>query len=288
LKRIIATILLLGVLIGGGCQRKEGSESGPQGSASLPSWPREHFQPTGAKALVWYQVYGHFSDTIEISRGKYRCNGVPEGVGVGNHTRTGHEEAATSFLKQPFFVAQLHRELPEVAQAVEATPDCTIIRGEVPDSPNADYLRDVVGLVTWFLDNGAVAVLDPQTLTWYDREKWRSRVFEPTGFVPTRHVMVLFSEEKDGADKNLLWFHTRGMRKFARPDVSVHNVPAQYQGAVIDLLNRLVEAQAFGQVIADGQSITTQSLPPGMTGHHAGNLDDPDFNNTHIEIQWPK
>ena len=288
MKRIIATVLFLGVLIAGGCQRKEAGKSGPQGDAPLPSWAREHFQATGAKARVWYQVYGHFSDTIEISRGKYRCNGVPDGVEVGNHPRTDHEEAATSFLKQPFFVAQLHRELPALAQTVESAPDCTIIRGEVPDSPNADYLQDVVGLVTWFLDNGAVAVLDPQTLTWYDREKWRSRVFEPNGFVPARHVMLFFSEEKGGADKNLFWFHTRGMRKFARPDVSIHNVPAQNQGAAIDILNRLVEAQAFGQVITDGQSIATQLLPASLTGHPAGNLDDPDFNNTHIEIEWPK
>lgn len=279
---------MLGVLVGGGCQRKESAKSDLQPGASPPSWPREFFQPTGAKALVWYQVYGHFSDTIEISRGKYRCNGVPVGIEVGNHARTDREEAWTSFVKQPLLAARLHGELPELAQAVETAPDCTIIRGEVPDSVTLDYLRDVVGLVTWFLDNGAVAVLDPQTLTWYDREKWRSRVFEPNGSVPTHHATILYSEEKDGAGGNLFWFHTRGMRKFARPDLSVRHVPAQYRDAVIDLLNRLVEAQAFGQVIAEGQSITAPSLPPGLTGHHAGNLGDPDFNNTHIEIQWPK
>ena len=272
----------------GGCQRKESAKSDLQPGASPPSWPRELFQPTGAKALVWYQVYGHFSDMIEISRGKYRCNGIPAGIEVGNHASSDREEAWTSFVKQPLLAARLHGELPELAQTVESAPDCTIIRGEVPDSATLDYLRDVVGLVTWFLDNGAMAVLDPQTLTWYDREKWRSRVFEPNGSVPTHHAMILYSDEKDGAGGNLFWFHTRGMRKFARPDLSVRHVPAQYRDAVINLLNRLVEAQAFGQVIAEGQLIEMQSLPPGMTCHHAGNLDDPDFNNTHIEVQWPK
>lgn len=288
MKRTIPTLLVLAVLIGGGCQRKETGAAGSPESATVPSWAREHFQPTSAKARVWYLVYGHFSDTIEISRGKYRCNGIPDGIEVANHTRTNHDEAATGFLAQPLFVTRLHRELPGLAHAVETAPDCTVIRGEVPDSPNADYLRDVVGLVTWFLDNGAVAVLDPQTLTWYDREQWHNRVFEPNGFVPTRHVTIVFFDEKDGADKKLLWFYTRGMRKFARPDLSVHDVPTQNREVVIDLLNRLVEAEAFGEVITDGQSIVAESLPPGMTGHYAGDLDDPDFNNAHIEIRWPK
>ena len=279
---------MLGVLLGGGCQRKEPAKPDAQAVVSPPSWPREFFQPTGAKALVWYQVYGHFSDTIEISRGTYRCNGVPAGIEVGNHARTDGEEAWTNLVKQPLLAARLHGELPKLAQAVETAPACTTIRGEVPDSATLVYLRDVVGLGTWFLDNGAVAVLDPQTLTWYDREKWRSRVFEPKSCVPTHHATILYSDEKDGAGGNLFWFHTRGMRKFARPDLSVHHVPAQYQDAVINVLNRLVEVQAFGQVIAEGQSITAPSLPPGITCHHAGSLDDPDFNNTHIEVQWPK
>jgi hypothetical protein len=237
---------------------------------------------------VWYQVYGHFSDTIEISRGQYRCNGVPAGIEVGNHARMDRDETWTSFLKEPLVAMSLHGELPKLAEAVETAPDCTIIRGELPDSATLDYLRDVVGLVTWFLDNGAVAVLDPQTLTWYNREKWRSRMFEPNGAVPAHHATILYSDEKDGAGGNLFWFHTRGMRKFGRPDLSVRHVPAQYRDAVINLLNQLVEAQAFGQVIAEGQSIAAPSLPPGMTCHHAGNLDDPDFNNTHIEVQWSK
>jgi hypothetical protein len=274
--------------MGAGCQRKEASDSGRQPSVPLASWPRQFFQPTDAKALVWYQVYGHFPDTIEISRSRYRCASVPQGSEIANHTRADQEELVTGFLKHPFFAAGLKRELPQLAGAVETAPECTIIRREVSDSPNLDYLRDVVGLVTWFFDNGALAVLDPQTMTWYDREKWRSRMFEPNGPVPSHHVVILYSGEKGGADTNAFWFHTRGMRKFARPDLSVHDVPAQSRDAVIDLLNRLVEAQAFGGVVADGQSIPMSSLPPGIVCHPAGTLDDPDFNNTHIEIGWPK
>ena len=282
MKQLLTTILLTSVLLSAGCRPKAaGDSAGP--NASLPSWPRGSFQPTSAKALVWYQIYGHFPDAVEISRGKYQCAGVPAGIELQHYWRTEHEDVVTSFLKHPFFAAALKRELPEIAGGMESAPECTIIRGELPDSANLDYLRDVVGLVTWFLDNGGLAVLDPQTLRWYGREKWRGEVFEQNGSASRRHVVILISEDKDG-----LWLHTRGMRKFARPDLSVRTVPAAQRDAAINLLNRLIELQASGETIAEGQAIKMQSLPAGLTGRHAGSLDDPAFNNTHIAMEWPQ
>jgi hypothetical protein len=285
LRTTIPVLLLFGMLLGEGCRRKAPTSSS---RVALPSWPRQFYQPTDAKALIWYQVYGHFPDTIEISRSQYRCAGVPAGVEIANHIRPSQGEVVTGFLANPFFVAALKRELPQLASTVKSAPECTIIRGEVPDSPNLDYLRDVVGLVTWFFDNGAVAVLDPQTTAWYDRKKWRDQLFDPKSFDPSRHVVIFYSEENGGANTNEFWLHTRGMRKFARPDLSVHDVPAEKRDAAIDLLNRLVDAQAFGGVIAEGQSIKMPSLPQGLTCHRTGSRDDPDFNNTHIEIGWRK
>ncbi len=232
---------------------------------------------------MWYQIYGRFPDTVDISRGKYRCTGVPDGIELQHYWRTEHESVVTSFLKHPFFAAALKRELPGVADGVNSAPECTIIRGEVPDSANLDYLRDVIGLVTWFLDNGGLAVLDPQTMRWYGREKWRGEVFEPNNPVPRHHVVIFISE-----DEGDLWLHTRGMRKFARPDLSMRRVPTQNRDAAIELVNRFVELQAGGQTIVEGQEIQMQSLPAGLTCRHAGDLNDPNFNNTHVEIVWPK
>lgn len=75
---------------------------------------------------------------------------------------------------------------------------------------------------------------------------------------------------------------------FGRPDLSIHNVPVQYHQAVIDLCNRFIEFQAFGGVIAEGQEIKIWSLPEGMVCHHRGDMDDPDFNNVHVEITWAR
>lgn len=107
-------------------------------------------------------------------------------------------------------------------------------------------------------------------------------MFEPASAVPTHHIMILTSEDENGTE----WFHTRGMRKFGRPDFSVHRVGPDLRDAIIDLLNRFIEFQAFGGIIDEGQEIKMRSLPAGMICVHQGNLDDPDFNNVHVEIKW--
>jgi hypothetical protein len=45
--------------------------------------------------------------------------------------------------------------------------------------------------------------------------------------------------------------------------------------------------QANGGLIPEGEEIRISSLPTGLICHRAGDLDDPDFNNSHVEIRWP-
>ena len=67
--------------------------------------------------------------------------------------------------------------------------------------------------------------------------------------------------------------------------VSMHGVRADCEAAVIDMFNRFILLQAEGGRIAGGQEIRMASLPLGLTCHHAGSLDDPDFNNVHVETK---
>jgi hypothetical protein len=153
------------------------------------------------------------------------------------------------------------------------------------DQGDLNYLRDAVGLLTFLLDHGGIVVYDPWMFHWWEPGEWRDHVFRPGGAVARHHVVILTSEEP--GDASLTWFHTRGMRKFGRPDLSLHGVPPQYRDAVIDLFERFIELQAFGGVIAEGQEICRKRLPEGMTCRHAGDVDDPDFNNAHVEISPP-
>jgi hypothetical protein len=218
---------------------------------------------------------------VHLSATKYRSNGPPEGVSLVAYGRSTHAEYLSSFC-EGFVWDELRKDQPELADQISKSPDCVVLRGELPDPPTLDYLRDCVGTVAYLLDRGAVAVYDLQILRWWEPREWRSTIFNPAKALPHRHVVVLVSEEPEG-----LWFHTRGMRKFARPDISVQGVGSAFKEPIIDLCERLIEFMAMGGLPVEGEAIRMKSLPPGGVIHHRGDLDDPDFNNIHLEITWP-
>jgi hypothetical protein len=266
-------------------------------SVELPDWPRSQFQPGGAEAYLFFAVYGEFSTEVEVSRVKYRTSGIPRGINVRRLDR----EKNPDF---PFSTGPIGELLqpkqPALFASIQRADECIIIQGAVPDPSDLNYLRDTVGVVLYFLEHGGVAVLDPQQFKLFDAERWRKELFEPQPPQLHRHVVILVSEEtaapapppggaagKAETGESALWIHTRGLRKFGRPDLSLRHVPRTQQVAAIDLCNRFIQLQAQGALIAEGQEIRMESLPAGLVCRHGGSVEDPDFNNVHMEIRWP-
>ena len=267
-------------------------------SVELPDWPRDRFEPGGGDAYLFFAIYGEFSTEVEVSRVKYRTAGLPRGINVRRLER----EQNPDF---PFSTGPIGELLqpknPALFASIQRADECVIIQGAVPDPPDLNYLRDTLGVVLFFLEHGGVAVMDPQQLKLFDAERWRAEMFAPQPPQWHRHVVILVSEQIDSAAPpgggvevkpeatgKKLWIHTRGLRKFGRPDLSLRNVPRAQQIAAIDLCNRFIQLQAQGALIAEGQEIRMESLPPGLFCQHGGSVEDPDFNNVHVEIRWPE
>lgn len=249
--------------------------------SSLDTWSRPYYSPGGGDAFLFYVVYGPIPSDFSLSGSKYRCDDIPEDLEISSYGPTSDPEAVDTF-RSGFLWDEFQEADMTVANDIARQSECLIIQGTMSDPSDLNYLRNVVGLVTWLLDEGSVGIFDPQMFKWWSPSEWRKWLFEPASAVPTHHVMTLFSEEEDGTE----WFHTRGMRKFGRPDLSVHQVSPDMRDGIVDLINRFIEFQAFGGIIAEGQEIKMRSLPEGMVCTHQGDLDDPDFNNVHVEIEW--
>jgi hypothetical protein len=250
-------------------------------TSSIENWPRPYYSSGGGDAFLIYVVYGPIPQDFSISSSKYRCAGIPEGIDISSYGPTSDTEAVSTF-RSGYLWDEFQRTNVKLANEVAKQSECLVISGTISDPSDLNYLRDVVGFVAWCFDGGSVAVFDPQMFKWWTPSEWKTWMFEPADAVPTHHIMILTSEDEDGTE----WFHTRGMRKFGRPDLSVRRVTPDLSDGIMDLLNRFIEFQAFGGIIEDGQEINMRSLPPGMTCTHQGNLDDPDFNNVHVEIKW--
>jgi len=251
-------------------------------ASELADWPRPRYTPGGKPAFLFYIVYGRIDFTTPPSRSRYRLNGIPDGIEIMAYGPEANPEQVSVF-REGYLWNQVKAEQPDLAVKIAEQDSCLVVRGEVIDPPTLNYFRDIVGFLTFCLDAGGVAIYDPQMFAWWSPSHWRSEAFDIARPAPRHHVTILLSDEPDRTE----WIHTRGMRKFGRPDISVHGVRAEYKEPVIELCKRFIEFLASGEIVPDGQEIRMKALPSGMTCIRQGNEDDPDFNNEHIEILWP-
>lgn len=249
---------------------------------SEPDWSRPHWSRDEAKAMLVYFVFGEFAPELKLDLSAHGSTGLPAGVQMGRIPRAmlahweGHPLRGA--------LGELLREgNPGAFEAARKAPECLMLRGELPDADSLGYLRDTLGVVAALLDAGGVAVVDPQILETFDADGWRTRYAEAVRAEPRNHVLVLCQDDAEGC----AWVKTRGMRKFARPDVSIRRVPqteVQRAGAVAA---RLVELQARGMRFGDGSTLDVEGVPGGLRMTRGGSLEDPEFNNTHLELVWP-
>ena len=249
-------------------------------SDQMPSsWPRPYFTEPSEPAFVFYVAYGKPEDSFRISRSTYRCAGVTEGLEMMQYGPEVHPEVPASF-REGYLWDELKASDPGLAAEISAQDHCTILRGEFADTATLDALRDTIGLLTWLVDHGCVAIYDPQMFRWWSVADWKAHAFAPDPIEPHQHVVILESPQDDGRT----WCHTRGMRKFGRPDLSMHDVDAKQRRAVAEMFNRFIAFQAVGGLIEEGREIRMPGLPEGLRCRHGGDLDDPEFNNLHVEI----
>lgn len=248
-----------------------------------PDWTRPHWSRAADKAMLLYFVFGTFPAELHLDLSAHGGHGLPAGVEMRRIPKAmlahwdGHPLRGA--------LGDLLREgNPEAFEAAQAAPDCLMLRGELADSGSLDYLRDTLGVLAATLDAGGAAVVDPQILDMFAAVEWRTRHAGAACAEPRNHVLITCHDDESATAR----IRTRGMRKFARPDVSIRNVPrteVQRAGAVAA---RVVELEARGMRFGDGSTVAADGLPEDLRITNAGSLDDPEFNNRHIELTWPE
>jgi hypothetical protein len=247
------------------------------------AWSRPQFVTGGGPPFLLYAVFSEREVTSPLSRRKYRSAGPPSGLQSQLYHAARHHEPFTSFRAGLLFevFSQAH---PDAARAVSNSPCCTVLSGPIEGASSLEYLRDTIGLVQFLLDQGGHAVYDPQMFAWWTPESWRREVFEPDAPRPRRHVTTLISREQD---TRRLWLHTRGLRKFGRPDLSLRQLPEEHRDAAIGAFQGLIERQAAGYRIPENHELRVAAWPRGLFGRYGGSVDDPEFNNRHVAWVWP-
>ncbi len=248
----------------------------------LPAWQRPHWQPSDEEIVVQFYVYGSFGSGRAPSQ-DYGSPGLPKTVSMSSHRQADlagwDGNPLTGRLGQ-----LLERDDPEAFRLASAAPQVLVLHGRFADRKDTGYLRDTLGVLAALLDVGGTAIVDPQLLSVFSAGAWRRRYLVKDGAPVRSHLLVLRDDEaQDGRH----WVHTRGMRLFGRPDLSLRNVPDAALDRAGLLAERLAQLQALGAHVEAGQLIEVEGLSEGLVAHLGGSFDHPQFNNRYIELAWP-
>jgi hypothetical protein len=247
-------------------------------------WTRPYFQRGGSAAHLSFAVFSCASEVPEISASRFRTVGLPGDVAVWRVERAESPDAWDGLAGG--IIGRLPQEADPLAHArVWATKFCWRVQGTVPDPETLDYLRDTVGVVAAMSESMAdTIVLDLQSHRWLRGRDFLDHIFQPLNPPILEHVTMMVSE--DGPSPGKWWYHTRGMRKFGRPDVSLRDVNDGYRAGAVELMRRLVMWMAEGARVHEGLRIRMRGVPDEMRCRLGGSDADPDFNNEHVELRF--
>jgi len=250
---------------------------------TIPAWQRPHWQPSDEEILLQFYVFGKF-EAVRVPSADYGSPGLPPGIEAVNHNHASLRQWEGYPLKGGMG-RMFKDDAPEAYKLALDAPEVMVVRGTLKDSPATGYLRDTLGVLAGMLDIGGLAILDPQTLSLLDAAAWRRRFLVRDG-APIRNHLLIMRDAEPEADHS--WIHTRGMRKFGRPDISIRSVPDAMTDHAGILCEKLVELEALGAHFIDGQPLEIDGLGASVVAHLGGGLDDADFNNTFVEFRWPE
>ncbi|MHC1481007.1 hypothetical protein ACYJW8_12185 [Frateuria aurantia] len=248
----------------------------------LPAWQRPHWQSSEEEIVVQYFVYGAFGSGRAPSQ-DYGSPGLPKTVSLSSHRQADLATWDGNPLKGPLGRV-LERDDPQAYKLASEAPQVLILHGRFADQKDTGYLRDTFGVLAALLDVGGTAIVDPQLLSVYSAESWRRRYLIKDG-APIRHHLLILRDNDHDEDRH--WVHTRGMRLFGRPDLSIRNVPDSALDRAGLLVERLAQLQALGAHLDEGQSVEVDGLADGLVAHLGGSFEHPQFNNRFVEFHWP-
>jgi hypothetical protein len=245
-------------------------------------WERVYFKNSYGKPFLFFVLFGTDNmDELAVSKSKHNVDGMPDELEIMNYSKlksAEHKEYIQGFLDDNFrkFLKEKNNTLYE---KVLACNNITVVKGEFDDTNSLNYLKNTIGIIQAIIETNIVAILDLQIMEWYKPEVWSKKFFEPKAPISFDHVKILWSE-----NGNDIWLHTRGMRKFGRPDLSIKKISSIKKELGIEIINRFIQAYAYGFVPDEKQEIKIKGMEKGVYGKILGNYEDLDFNNYYFEI----
>jgi hypothetical protein len=209
----------------------------------VSAWPRPAFLPSDQPTEIFFVAFGKAPlRELPLSRSLFGLPDVQlvEKLDVREHQRALSREWFENWWGGAFGkIAQ--QDLGEQLPLLTESDLCHTLSFDLPDQPDLSPQQTIWGLVRWLCARGVHVVLDVHAMRFRTRAEVEALSF--AGADLERDVKLVF--ETDPTQGPLHLMHTRGLCKFARPELMGYIEPGDVD-AMARLLNQGAEALMNG------------------------------------------
>ncbi len=230
--------------------------------STAAAWPRPYFTPGPHRTQILFACFGKAplaELNIELARFGLPSRELAGQVDVREHRRAAKPQWFEGWWSASFGVIA-QQDLEQDLALLTTSSTCFTLQLDLPDQADLSPLQTVWGLSRWLCARGADVVLDVHSLRYRTRRELEGLDFERADV--QRDVKLVL--ESDADERGLHLLHTRGLCKFARPELLgwIRQGDAAVLGAALNQIARtLMEGATPEQIrlrLTEGVELVTQ------------------------------
>ena len=231
--------------------------------AAVPAWPRPYFEATEQQTKIFFVCFGKAPlAELPLSRSRY---GLPESEALKQLEVHEHRRATGKAWFEGWwngsFAAVAQRDLGDDLALLTTSDTCFTLGLELADQSDLSPQQSVWALARWFCERGAHVVLDVHAFHFRTRQDVEQLDFAGSDVLRDIKLVLESEPTRDG----LHLMHTRGLCKFARPELLCFVAPddAALVGRAMNQIARtLMDGASPARIrlrLADGVELTTSA-----------------------------
>jgi hypothetical protein len=233
-------------------------------AAAVAAWPRPYFKPGDLRTSVFFVCFGKapLSDLpLDSARFGLPDAGLARQVDLREHRRATSRQWFEDWWAGPFGV-MAEQDLGDDLALLTTSDACYTLKLDLPDHPDLAPIQTAWAMARWLCARGAAVVLDVHAFRYRSAADLDRLDFAAAD--AQREVKLVL--ETDATRDGLHLMHTRGLCKFARPELSCFVQPddASLMGRVLNQLGRTVMEGALASQLrlrlADGLELVTRPV----------------------------
>lgn len=238
---------------------------------------RKYYNDIDYKPFLFYVVFGVSEDNMQVSKSKHHVDEIPAGIDIMCVNRTNNNDYIENFFQGAIgsIIKESNEELYNKCREQET---CVVIQGAAIEDATFDYMKNLIGVMQAFVENGAVGILDLLTFSLFSPKAYTDKFFEKD-INAQDHVVILVSKTNDK-----YWLHTRGMSKFGRPDISMEDVSEDKLALCQKLINQMIYFGGEGAVFKEQIKINVAPEESYIVRtEFINDFENDDFNNAYYK-----